>query len=392
MKCLKKTGRVIEPEQFLKPYGAFFRPKLRGNNYLKYFSASFSALALLCLAIATPARSQDIRIGFAAPLSGGFALLGKQLGDGAQVAASVKNVSLTIADDQCNAEGGKAVAENFIREGVQIAAGFLCSEALEAALPVLNQNNIPVIASGISNLTLTERRSTAPMPIFHLTTGLEKEMHATGSFLASLWRSQPFAIIDDGTIEGRERAARLVAQLKEQQLQPVFTDTYRPGLENQNALVARLRRAGATHVYVGGERDDIAAIGASAHTLKYSLVIAGGSVLKAAPSPQPLSEGTLMIAPLNPQDLPTAKPAIDALRKADSLVGAYSITGYATVELAAEALKQAQEQNRTVQNILSDSSFETVLGTIKFDANGMRTDNPNRLQRYEGKHFIPADR
>lgn len=389
---LKKTCRVNEPDQFVKPYDAAFRLILHGNNYTKLFSASLAALAFLSLILIPSAFAQEMRIGFAAPLSGTFAPLGQQLRDGAQVAANAMSVQLTISDDQCSAEGGKTAADNFVRENVQIATGFLCSEALEAALPILNEKNIPVLTSGISDLTLSERRASTHLPVFRLSAGIEKEMRATSSFLASLWRSQPFAIIDDGTIEGRQRASLLLASLREQQLQPVFTDTYRPGLENQNALVARLRRAGATHVYVGGERDDIAAIGASAQTLKYPLAIAGGSVLNAAAGPQALSDGTLMIAPIRPQDLPTARPAADALRQAGMLVEAYSVTGYAMIELAAQATKQAETEKRSVTGILNSSSFETALGTIKFNELGMRNDNPNRLQRYAGKRFIPADR
>ena len=391
MKCLKKINRVIKPQPLRGQHKAALRPEMRVHNFTKIFVTALSAFTMLCLPTIAQENPTGIRIGIAAPLSGGFAPLGNQLIDGALVAATAKNAELIVADDRCNAEGGKAAAESFIAGNVQIATGFLCSEALEAALPLLNQRNIPVITSGVSDPTLTEKRSATPLPVFRLTTDLDKETLATGSFLGSLWRSQPFAVIDDGTIEGRERASHVLASLKEQQLQPVFTDTYRPGLENQNALVARLRRAGATHVYVGGERDDIAAIGASAVTLKYPLVIAGGSVLNAAPGTQPLSADTLMIAPLKPQDLSTAKPAVDAINQAGKLPEAYSVIGFATIELAEAAIRQATDQKQPLIDILRDNSFETSLGTLKFDGNGMRTDNPNRLQRFDGTQFISAD-
>ncbi|KAA9367655.1 ABC transporter substrate-binding protein [Ochrobactrum sp. Sa2BUA5] len=391
MKCLKKINRVIKPVPLPGKHKAVLRPELRMHNFTKIFATALSAFTMLCLPTMAQENSTVIRIGIAAPLSGGFAPLGNQLVDGARVAATAKNAELVVADDRCDAEGGKTAAETFIKDNVQIATGFLCSEALEAALPLLNRRNIPVITSGVSDLTLTEKRSSTPPPVFRLTTGLDKETRATGSFLGSLWRSQPFAVIDDGTIEGRERASHVLASLREQQLQPVFTDTYRPGLENQNALVARLRRAGATHVYVGGERDDIAAIGASATTLKYPLVIAGGSVLNAAPGTQPLSADTLMIAPLKPQDLSTAKTAVDAINQAGKLAEAYSINGFATIELAEAAIRQATDQKQPLIDILRDNSFETSLGTLNFDGNGMRTDNPNRLQRYDGTQFISAD-
>ncbi|WP_343314619.1 branched-chain amino acid ABC transporter substrate-binding protein [Brucella sp. BE17] len=355
-------------------------------------ATALTSLAILLMAGSLPVYAENMRIGFAAPLSGTFAPLGNQLAQGARIAALAKGAELVVSDDHCTAEGGKDAAERFVQQNVQIAAGFLCSEALEAALRVLGKRNIPIIISGISEPTLTEKRTSPAMPTFRLTTGLNKETQATASFLGSLWRAQPFAIIEDGTIEGRERAGHVLASLKAQQLQPVFTDTYRPGLENQNALIARLKRAGASHVYVGGERDDISAIAASAERMNYPLVIAGGSLLDAVPGAVPLAEGTLMTAPLKPQNLPTAKPAIDALKASGDLVDGFAITGYASVEITVSALAQAQERKQPLPDVLRNVSFETALGTIKFDPNGLRTDNPNRLQRYDGKRFIPADR
>ncbi|EEH14808.1 Leu/Ile/Val-binding protein family protein [Brucella ceti str. Cudo] len=370
--CLKKTDHVIAPGKCPA-------------------TVLLTSIVLSWLASGALVQAEDVRVGLAAPLSGTFAPLGNQLVEGARAAAGT-GVQLTVFDDRCDAEGGKEAAERFVEQNIRIATGFLCPEALETALPILSQRNIPIIISDVSELTLAERRAASPLPTFRLTTGLNKETQATGSFLGSLWRAQPFAIIDDGTIEGRERAARVLANLKEQQLQPVFTDTYRPGLDKQNALVSRLRRAGATHVYVGGERDDIAAIGASAAALNYPLVIAGGSLLDAAPGPHPLAQGTLMIAPVRPSDLSTAKPAIDALHQADKLADSYAIIGYASVEIADEAIKRADEQKQPIINLLRSGSFETALGTIKFDENGIRTDNPNRLQRFDGERLILTDK
>ncbi|MBQ0708613.1 MULTISPECIES: branched-chain amino acid ABC transporter substrate-binding protein [unclassified Ochrobactrum] len=355
-------------------------------------AAALTSIILTLLTSSVLAQAEHMRIGLAAPLSGTFAPLGNQLAEGARIAATAKGAELVISDDRCDAEGGKEAAERFVKENVRVATGFLCPEALEAALPVLAAVNIPVVASGVSEPTLTERRAPAPMAVFRLATSLDKETQATGSFLGSLWRAQPFAVIDDGTIEGRERAARVLASLKEQQLQPVFTDTYRPGLDNQNALVARLRRAGATHVYVGGERDDIAAIGASAAALNHPLTIAGGSLLEAAPGAQPLGQDTLMIAPIRPQDLSTAKPANDALHQAGKLADAHAIIGYASAEIAADVIRRAEEKKQPIIDTLRNGSFETVLGTMKFDGNGIRTDNPNRLQRFDGKRFVLADK
>ncbi|MFC4626233.1 ABC transporter substrate-binding protein [Daeguia caeni] len=345
---------------------------------------------LLAMPVNVPAfAAETIRIGFSAPLTGTFAPLGSAMRDGAQVAASAKNAELTIEDDRCDAEGGKLAAERLVKANVQIAGGFLCSESLEAALPILSAHNIPVIATGVSARTLAERRATSPYPVLRLATGLDKEMAATAEILGKLWHDSAFAIIDDGTIEGRERANRLASLLKERQLKPVFTDTYRPGLENQNALVSRLRRAGATKVYVGGERDDVAAIAASAAALKYPLTIAGGSVLDAA-GDKPLATDTLMIAPVEARRLATSQAELDQVKQADNVATNYALQGYATVEIAAAAITAAGESGKPLVDILRARSFETVLGNISFDEQGMRRDNPNRLHLFDGNAFNPA--
>jgi ABC-type branched-subunit amino acid transport system substrate-binding protein len=111
-------------------------------------------------------------------------------------------------------KAARKLQKRFVKENVRVATGFLCPEALEAALPVLAAVNIPVVASGVSEPTLTERRAPAPMAVFRLATSLDKETQATGSFLGSLWRAQPFAVIDDGTIEGRDALHEFSPALK----------------------------------------------------------------------------------------------------------------------------------------------------------------------------------
>lgn len=369
----------------------------KSDNVMK--SKKLSTLTAIGPAIAgllmflgsAPAAADAVRIGLVAPLSGAFAPLGEQLKTGALVAAASANVDIIAVDDQCSAEGGKAAAEQLLQNNVQLITGFLCSDALEAALAVLAGKNIAIVTSGVSDFTLSERRAPGTHAVFRLATGMDKETRATANILGSLWRAEPFAIIDDGTIEGRERASRVLAGLKAQQLQPAFTDTYRPGLDNQNALVSRLKRAGANHVFVGGERDDVAAIGASAVTLKYGLTIAGSSQLTAAAGPVELQQGTLMIAPLPADTLASAQSAIEALHEGGHQAGSLSIIGYASLQIAAAAMKPTGDGNINPLEQLRNASFDTALGTIRFEANGLRNDNPNRLQRFNGHVFVPLN-
>jgi len=345
----------------------------------------------LCLLSCSVAYAED-KIGVIAPLSGSFARLGAQLVDGATVAFPAnKNgqpISITAADDKCDAAGGAAAAKQMVQANVMIVVGFLCAESLEAALPILSQKGIAVISPGVRSQTLTELRADQPYPVFRIAPSDRNEANETGDTLAGLWHSTPFAIIDDGTIFGRELASGVRARLEEKGLKPVFTDTYRPGLDNQNALVARLKRAGATQVFVGGERDDVAAIGRSAVALGYPLIIVSGEALNAKGNGSDLAVGTLMIAPREPQTLESARNAKNAIELAGKVPEGYTVPAYAAAEVAIQVLTAAQAQAGSLMELLHKNVFETALGSVQFDARGERIADTYRLQKYDGSQFV----
>ncbi|TJV27369.1 MAG: ABC transporter substrate-binding protein, partial [Mesorhizobium sp.] len=125
----------------------------------------------------------------------------------------------------------------------------------------------------------------------------DDERNAVASNLTRQWQNELFAIIDDGTIYGREIAETLRAAAEQAALKPVFVDTFRPQLDNQIGLIGRLRKAGATHVFAGGDGEDIAIMGRDAGQLDAGIIFAGGEALRTAPGDVPYTTGTLMFAP-----------------------------------------------------------------------------------------------
>lgn len=351
-----------------------------------------AALLSICAAalfLPLPAGAADLVIGVAAPASGPMASLGAQLLDGAEAAAAElpgDPVTLATADDACTAEGGAEAARRLIADNVAVVVGFLCTEAIEAALPLLSEAHIPVVTPGVRANALTDQRHKTHWPVYRLAPRADAEAAAVGSLLTSLWRDGLFAIVDDGTIYGRELAESLRLAAEMQGLKPVFTDTYRPQMDNQIGLVGRLRRAGAAHVFVGGDREDIAVIGRDAEKLGVALEIAGGEALRAAPGPVPLAAGTLMIG--LPDGTATAPPAVlERLGAEGVAVEGYVLPGYAALQIAAAALGADGD---AAQN-LAAFSFATVLGDIRFDDKGDRAGNPYRLFRFDGTRFVEVD-
>lgn len=347
---------------------------------------------LIVLALSVPAGAADIVIGVAAPLTGPSALLGEQIAEAAYVAAQSQNpgVIFTAVDDQCTAEGGVAAAHSLVASKVNAVVGFLCTESIEAALPILQAANVPVITVGVRTDSLTDRRHRTGWPVWRLGPRADGERTAVGEILTHAWRDALFAIIDDGTIYGRELAESLRAAAEQAALQPVFIDTFRPQLDNQIGLAGRLKKAGATHVFAGGDYEDIAVLGRDAASLDMDLLIAGGESLRAEPGPVPLAPGTLMIAV---QDWAAVAPP-DLVRRLEDegvMVDGYALPAYAAVEIAAKALAQADASARPVGDVLRDTTFATAIGPIDFDDKGDLADSPYRLFRFDGTAFAPAE-
>lgn len=351
----------------------------------------FTVLAVAAmLALAGPARAEAPLIGLAAPLDEATGLLGAQMRDGAGIAAEAAGARLTVQDDECSAAGGRAAARAFVRQEVAVVVGFLCTEAIEAALPILAQAGIATITPGVRTDALTDRRERTGFLVWRLAPRADAEAQAAASFLIRRWRDELFAIVDDGTIYGRDlsESFRLAAEMAS--LQPIFVDTFRPQSDNQIGLAGRLRRAGATHVFVGGDRDDLAIIARDAAELGYEVTLAGGEALRAA-GRFPLAVGTLMVG--LPEWADIADPAVlERFAEAGVAPDGYALPAHAAVEVALQAARLATSGERGVAAILSQGGpFDTALGEIAFDAKGDLSRNPFRLFRYDGTRFVPVE-
>ncbi|MEO5324208.1 branched-chain amino acid ABC transporter substrate-binding protein [Mesorhizobium sp. CC13] len=335
---------------------------------------------------ALAAQAEPARIGVAAPLSGASAILGGQVRTGAVIAGESLGVALDVADDRCTAEGGAEAARRFVEAKVAVAAGFLCAEALEAALPALKQAGIPVITVGVRTDGLTDRREKTGWPIYRLGPRGDGEREAAAAILTKMWRNDLFAVVDDGTIYGRELAESFRVAAEQSGLKPVFVDTFRPQFDNQVALVGRLRKAGATHVFVGGDGEDIAVMARDAAMLGTDMVFAGGETLRLADRAVPPAEGTLMIAPAEWTSL-AAPAVISAFLARKATTDGYALPAYAAVEIA----NAAATSGKPVTEALDGRDFDTALGTIRFDAKGDLATNPYRLFRFDGTNYVPLE-
>ncbi|RWL48329.1 MAG: ABC transporter substrate-binding protein, partial [Mesorhizobium sp.] len=108
------------------------------------------------------------------------------------------------------------------------------------------------------------------------------------------------------------------------------------------------------------------------------------------PGDVPYAVGTLMIAP--PEWSQVADPKIVQAFSAKNIVpDGYTLPSYAAVEVAKAALTSAESSGQPLGEALTGHDFATAIGTIRFDDKGDLSQNPFRLFRFDGTHFVQLE-
>lgn len=325
-------------------------------------------------------------IGVVAPRSGPYAPLGTQVFQGARAAAEAGGDTVVEIDESCDENGGATAAKNLANAKVSAAIGFLCVETLSTALPLLKAAQIPAITVSVRSKILMEDTLRNGWPFFRMAPAEGDEAEKLSETILSIWKAEPIALVEDGTIYGRELASAIRQRLEPMGITPIFTDTFRPGQEQQVALVRRLAKAGASHVFVGGDRNDMAIIARDGASENFPLTLLGGDNLRAANRPVPLREGVLAVALPDYATLPSAATAVAALRAKNIDADGYLLPAYAATELVHQAVTAATGQ--PLAQTIGSRSFNTVIGPIAFDRGHELKDNPFRLLEWRGSTFI----
>ncbi|MFD1744109.1 branched-chain amino acid ABC transporter substrate-binding protein [Rhizobium helianthi] len=354
-------------------------------------NASFHILGITAFSLLLTAKlAGAATIGIVAPQTGPYASLGEQIIRGASAALGVQDRAVTI-HETCEPGSGKAIAEQLRNEGIEIAIGFLCVETLADVLPELKDSQIPAMTVAVRSRLLAEDAQRNGWPFFRLAPADGQEAAAMADAVLTHWQNQSVALVDDGTIYARDLISAVRQKLEAGGIKPVFVDTFRPGQEQQLALVRRLAKAGATRVVVGGDRSDVAIMARDAQKEGSSLVFMGGDVMRAANRPVPLSDGVLAVALPDYAKLPDADDAVSIMQIADFVPEGYALPAYAAVQTVIAAAEKAKGEDKRLESALHGTSFNTAIGTISFQQNGELADNPFRLQEWRHGGWLPFD-
>jgi len=337
-----------------------------------------SATILALLLIAVPARAETgLHVGLVIPQSGQFKPLGDHVREAFETfEAGHPNVfgDIVEGDDSCSEQAGVDAAAAMIEAGVNIVVGFLCTESLAAALPLLSEENIPVLTLTVRADIIGEEAARLGWQFFRLAPRAGSEAEIAAEAIIRLWAGKSFALIEDGAISGRELVEAIRIKLENRGLKPNFVDNYRPGQATQPSLVRRLKAAGVSRVFVGGERTDMAVIAKEADYQGVSFKFMGADLLHAPQGEIPIPDGTIAVLAAGATPGPEAAAATTAFQNRDLIAEGLRIPAYAAAEILGTIATRMEFSETGLDQILRTTSFSTALGPVTFDQNGERRE------------------
>ncbi|HVJ52392.1 MAG TPA: branched-chain amino acid ABC transporter substrate-binding protein [Aliidongia sp.] len=359
---------------------------------------SLISLAVLgALALSAGARA-DILIGMAGPITGSNAAFGEQFKRGSEKAVADLNakggvlgqkLSLSVGDDACDAKQAVAVANQLASKNVVFVAGHFCSSSSIPASAVYADAGILQISPGSTNPALTEDAAKKGWDNVYRTCGRDDvQGKVAGEYLAAHYKGKSVAIVDDKSTYGKGIADETRKAMNAAGLKEAVDEQITAGDKDFSALISKLKQANVAAIYFGGYQVEAGLIVRQAHEQGLKAILLGGDSLNTQEFWQitgPAGEGTLFTFAPDPEKSPSAKALVDAFKKDGYEPEGYTLYSYAAVQIFAQAAEKAKSTKlKDLVKAMHDTTFETVIGPIKYDAKGDITQGGFVVWKWNG--------
>ncbi|MCA3222431.1 MAG: branched-chain amino acid ABC transporter substrate-binding protein [Burkholderiales bacterium] len=327
-----------------------------------------------------------VKIGHAAPLTGGIAHLGKDNENGARLAVDEINAAggikvgdrtikleLVAEDDKADPKEGTLVAQKFVDAGVVAVVGHLNSGVSIPASKIYADNNITQISPSSTNPNYTNQGFKTT---FRVVANDIQQGTVLATYAATEMKAKTVAIVDDRTAYGQGLADVFERVAKEKGLKVVAREFTNDKATDFNAILTKIRGTRPDVVFWGGM--DATAAPAAKQMAQLGIkapLLAGDGVC----SPKFIelagdAAGRLTCS--------KAGEAVEQLAKGPDFVQkykakfnqdvqVYSPYSYDAVFVIADAMKRAGSTDRAaITAAMPTTNYSGVTGTIAFDEKG----------------------
>jgi branched-chain amino acid transport system substrate-binding protein len=326
-------------------------------------------------------RGGPVKIGIAVGITGPYAAFGAQIKNGAGQAIEDINKAggvggrtfeTVMGDDASDPKQGVSVANKLASEGVKMVVGAFNSGVSIPASDVYLDAGIIQVTPASTNVKFTERG----MWNTFRTCGRDDQQGAVaGAYLAAHFKDKRIAFIHDKSPYGRGLAEETLMALKAKGGKSVLVEGINPGEKDYSALVSKLKSAAVDLVYYGGYHTEAGLILRQMRDQGLNAIIAGGDGLAPKEFVQIAgagAEGTLMTFGPDARKNPNARAVVAAFNARNIDPDAYTLYGYAAVQVLAKAMA---ETGSTDGKVLADwlhqgQPIATVIGPLAYDKKG----------------------
>jgi len=368
------------------------------------FPAAVAGLAIL-LACALPSPLQAassnavrvVQIGFAGPLSGSSARIGKSQMHAAELALNEANARGTIIggepvlfkllpqDDRGDPNTAVLVATYLVKSGVVAVIGHWHTGSSMQAAGIYNTAGIPQIAPGSSGRQYTQNGYATSFRII----GHDDD----GGRFASVYalqhlKARRIAVIHDETTFGTMLAAQFIRGAQEKGGEVVTQQLISSKTSDFNAALMESGKKNADLIFFGG-----LVLSMKRMSIRAPLMAADGIV-----SPLFLQltgtggNGTFGLAPGQPQEKMTGWKKFQEKFNAtyDDPIEAFSPFAYDAANMTVAAILQANSlQPARITAALHSMKYKGLTGTIAFDAEGNLTNPAYTIYQVKDGKWLP---
>ena len=363
-----------------------------------------AAATLGALPLSAAADSFDVKVGFAAPLTGANAGYGKDLQNGVQLAldeANAKKIQIggktanfviQAEDDQADPRIGVQAAQKLVDGGVAVVVGHFNSGTTIPASQVYQTAGIPVIDPAATNPTITQRGFDN---VFTVISSDAQNAGTAGTYAVTVTKAKKISIIDDRTAFGQGEADEFEKAVKA----AGGTIIARQYSDNQtvdfSAQLTALKGAGTDLIFFGGLDRQAAAVAKRMKQLGINAQFVGGGgvmdtdFLKLAGDAADGAMAWEYGSPL--EKLPQGKAFAEKFQKHFGVaILSYAPFGYDAAWAAINAMQKGNSIDPKVYRpVLKTISFPGITGTIAFDNNGALKNASSTMYQVKAGAWVP---
>ena len=347
--------------------------------------AFLAGLVIVVAPLAAHAADLEVKVGFAAPLTGQNAGYGKDLENGVKLALDEANAAnikigdqvahftLVSQDDQADPRVGVQVAQKLVDEHVAIVIGHLNSGTTIPASQIYETAGIPMINGAATNPVITGRGF---KNVFQTISNDSQNAGYAGAYAVETTKAKRIAILDDRTAFGQGEADEFEKSVKTHGGNIVareFTDNKAVNFSGQ---LTTIKSANADLIFFGGLDSQAAGVVKRMKQLGMNAqFLAGGGVMDpdfinlagdAAEGAQAWEYGRPLTSMQAGRDFATKYKQVYGI---DLLV--YAPFGYDATWTAIKAMQAAKStQPGDYREVLRSISFNGVTGPIAFNPDG----------------------